>query len=129
MTNNKITYKGIVEGEVNRMLAKKVMGWQYHQSYVNDAGVPLGNVYTDEYGNPVMDASNWQPTQNISQALMCAWELDVDEIRIQTLKDDSTRVRLYFYGEEEFTQGIAKTTARAICSALLEAIHAPCNGQ
>ena len=109
----------MTDEQKNRILAEKVMGWKL----ANISGIYPAWYWCEDgdINYPVIRKDDWQPTQNISQALMCAekWCHD-NHISFWLMRNDDGEYA-FITGEDFLLR--EHTPELAICHALLEAVE------
>ena len=110
----------MTDEQKNRILAEKVMGWHFVVEDAIDHRIKH-EYWADEDNAWTVDYENWQPTHNISQALMCAekWCHD-NHISFWLMRNDDGEYA-FITGEDFLLR--EHTPELAICHALLEAVE------
>ena len=111
--------------ELDNFMAEKVMGWHRLMWWVTQIEQTPCWVY-ERY--LIMRCSDWHPTEDQNQAMMCAEKIIRHDIRLQ-LEWDFIGSRIYF--KDDFMNVLSERYALScaelpgvICEALLEAMQA-----
>ena len=104
--------------DVNRILAEKVMGW--HKGQIRNHPSNLWWWMNDKEQTEI-PVINWQPDQNIEQALMCAEKWCEDNENDMRIHYD-TKMKYWWVSVAKSIAFTNKVLEQAICSALLEAV-------
>ena len=103
--------------EINRQVAEKIMGWNFWE---------YGICFYDKYGDVVIHAEKWKPTDDMNQAMDVSNRLTKNGVISEHYYgyDEEDKWSCGFYNGQGIRIGYAlsdKSLAEAICLAALDA--------
>jgi len=115
----------MINDDINRQLAERVMGWELNQAgcfYLGECG---GAVYKNRHD--IYDAERmplWSPTTNVAQALECLskWCIDNNSDWFLTKHDGDDLVECHLASVALEVAREANTPAEAITQAIIAAL-------
>ena len=106
---------------INEFLATEVMGWRRKKGHHDTNGPILHAHYIDPANKDFwLDAHDWNPTENIEQAMMCLEQIDSHKGYVEIFRGKSGwpwsvrfRPNDEYVGDESLPMAISLACARA----------------